>query len=89
MTSEIRGTSKEKFYLKIGFESLQQRLWYRKLFYFHKMFKEQSQNYIFRVISKQGARYAMRSSETFLSIELFMNMSKTIFSHNYERMEYA
>ena len=63
MTSKIRGTPKEKFYLEIGFESLQQRLWYRKLFYFYKIFKEQSPNYLFRVISKQDARYAMRSSK--------------------------
>ena len=31
ITGAIRGTSKEKLYQELGFESLQQRLWYRIL----------------------------------------------------------
>ena len=35
ITSPIRRTSKEKLYQELGFESLQQRRWYRKLCYFY------------------------------------------------------
>ena len=31
ITSTIRGTSRKKLYQEIGFEFLQQRLWYRRL----------------------------------------------------------
>ena len=31
ITSAIRGSSREKLYQELGFESLQQRRWYRKL----------------------------------------------------------
>ena len=41
-----------------GFESLQQRGWYRLLCYFYKTFKKQSRNYLFRVIPKQNTKYA-------------------------------
>ena len=35
----IRGSSREKIYQELGFESLQQRRWYRKLCSFYKVFK--------------------------------------------------
>ena len=36
ITDAIWGTSNEKLYKELGFESLQQRPWYRKLCYFYK-----------------------------------------------------
>ena len=36
ITGAIRGSSREKLYQKLGFESIQQRRWYRKLFLFYK-----------------------------------------------------
>ena len=52
ITGAIRRTSKQNFYQKLGFECLQQRLWYRKRCYFHKIFKEESPNYLFKLILK-------------------------------------
>ena len=63
ITGAIRGTLKEKLYQELGFEYLQQRCQYRKLCYFYKIFKEQSQNYLFRLIPKQNTRYAMKNSK--------------------------
>ena len=40
ITGTIRGTSKkEKFYEELGLESLQDRLWYKKLLCFFKFYK--------------------------------------------------
>ena len=63
ITGAILETSKEKLYQELGFESLQQRSWYKKLCHFHKILKEQSPNYLFRLIPKQTTRYAMRNSK--------------------------
>ena len=54
---------KKKLRQVLGFESLQQRRWYRKFCYSCKIFKEQSPNYFFRLIPKQNTRYAMRNSK--------------------------
>ena len=37
ITGAIRGTSREKIYSELGLESLQDRLWYRKLCVFYKI----------------------------------------------------
>ena len=52
ITGPIRKISKEKLYQELCSESLQQRRWYEKLCYNHQIIKEQSQNYLFRVIFK-------------------------------------
>ena len=38
ITGAIRETSKEKFRQELGFKSLQERHWYRKFYYFYKIF---------------------------------------------------
>ena len=40
ITGATRRTSKEKIYQMLGFASLQQRRWHRKLRYFYKVFKQ-------------------------------------------------
>ena len=62
ITGVIRGTSKEKPYLELGFESLQQRRWFRKLFAFYKIYKNQSQSYLYNLISLQTSSHITRSS---------------------------
>ena len=42
---------------------MQQRSWYRKLYYFYKTSKEQPPKYLFRHIPKDNTRYAMRNSK--------------------------
>ena len=49
-TGAIRGLSKEKLYQELGFESLQQRRWYGKLYSFYKAFKKESLRYLLNLI---------------------------------------
>ena len=72
----MKETSKEKE--ELGSESLQQRRWYWKLCYFYKLLKEQSPNYLFRLIPKENTRYAIGTQKPVLSVELIMNVSRTL-----------
>ena len=44
ITGAIRGSSRETLYQELGFESLQQRRWYRKLCLFFKISKYKKPN---------------------------------------------
>ena len=57
ITSAIRGSSREKLYQELGFESLQQRRWYRKLCLLFKIIKNQSPKYLFELISTAREAY--------------------------------
>ena len=46
ITGSIRGTSREKPYHELGFQSLVSRRWYRKLCCFQRVFKAQSTRYL-------------------------------------------
>ena len=50
ITGAIRGSSREKLYQELGFESLQQRRWNRKLCNFCKVFKNESPRYLLNII---------------------------------------
>ena len=45
ITGAIRSSSREKLCQKLGFESLQQQLWYSRLCSFYKVFKNESPRY--------------------------------------------
>ena len=47
ITGTRRGSSREKLYQELGFDSLQQWRWYRKLCLFYKIIKNQSSKYLF------------------------------------------
>ena len=80
ITAAIRGTSKEKLYQELGFESLQQRRWYRKHCYFCEIFKEQSPNFTFSELYTTRARGVQcETQKAFLSIEIIINISKLFF----------
>ena len=49
ITVAIRGSSRERLYQELGLETLQQRHWYRKLCYFHKILKSQSPKYLYSI----------------------------------------
>ena len=53
----VRGTSREKLYQELGFESFQQRSWYRKLFCLFKIINNQSPRYLFQLIPSLNTRY--------------------------------
>ena len=50
ITGAEGGSSREKIYQELGFESLQQRRWYRKLCSFYKVFKNEIPHYLFNII---------------------------------------
>ena len=55
ITGAIRGSSREKLYQELGFESLQQRRCYRKLCCFYKIFKNESPLYLFNIIPPRNS----------------------------------
>ena len=59
----IRGTSREKRYHELDLESLRKRRWYRKLRYFFKIFKGQSPEYLFRILSSIREAYNTRTND--------------------------
>ena len=61
ITGAIRGTSKEKIYQELGFESLQQRRWYRKLCCLFKIIKNRSPSYLFQLVPSSTSRYLTRN----------------------------
>ena len=52
ITGAIKGTSKEKLYQELGFESLQSRIWFRKLSLFYKILKNESPHYFYHLVPK-------------------------------------
>ena len=61
ITGTIRGSSREKLCEELGFESLQQRRWYRKLCSFYKIFKNESPRYLFNIILIRNSSYITRN----------------------------
>ena len=61
-----RETSREKLYQELGFESLQQRGWYRKLCCLFKIINNQSPLYLFQLILLFGDNTLSNSSNTFI-----------------------
>ena len=62
ITGAIRGTSKEKLYQELGFESLQHRRWFCKLCTFYKIFKNQSPCYFYELLPIKITPHNTRSS---------------------------
>ena len=63
ITCAVRGTSREKLYQELGFESLQQRRWYRELCCLFKIINNKSPRYLFELIPSPNTRFFSRSSE--------------------------
>ena len=61
ITGSIRGTSSEKHFQELGFESLKSRHWLRKLCLFYKIFHKTSPSYLFQLIPPNNIVYAKRS----------------------------
>ena len=66
ITGAIRGSSREKFYQELGFESHQQRQWYRKLCLFYKIIKKKkkSPKYLFELMPTARQRYMTRCKKS-------------------------
>ena len=87
ITGAIRGTSKEKLYQELGFESLQSRRWFRKLSLFYKIIKNESPLYFCHLIPKPLASYSTRNSENLPPIKANHTFFKNFFSIHHHRME--
>ena len=74
ITDAIRGTLQEKLYQELGFQSLQQRWWFRKLCTFYKIYKNQSLHYLYNLIRLQTSLCITRSSN---------NVPCFYFKHNF------
>ena len=61
ITGAIRGSSKEKLYQELGLESLELRRWFRKLCIFYKIIKNESPNYLSKLIPKRNTMYVTRN----------------------------
>ena len=60
ITGAIRGSSRDKLYQELGFESLNLRKWYRKLVLFHKITLNESPSYLYDLIPKRANIYQTR-----------------------------
>ena len=69
ITGAIRGTSKEKLCQELGFESLQYRRWFRKLYLFYKIIEHRSSSYLYGLIPKPLNSYSTGNSENMLPIK--------------------
>ena len=61
ITGAMRGSSREKLYQELDFDSLQQRRWYRKLCSFYKIFKNERSRYLFNIIPIRNPAYSTRN----------------------------
>ena len=61
ITGAICGSSRQKLYQELSFESLQQRHWYRKLCCFYKIFKNENPLYLFNIIPTRKLFYITRN----------------------------
>ena len=62
-TGTIRGTSKENLYNELGLESLQNRRWYKKLFFLYKFIANQSPSYLSEVIAGENTSHPTQRSD--------------------------
>ena len=61
MPAVHQGSSREKLYQELGFESLQQCRWSRKLCSFYKVFQKESPRYLFNIIPIRNPAYSTRN----------------------------
>ena len=79
VTGAIRSTLKKKLYQELGFESLQQRRWFRKLWTFYKIYKNQSPSYLYNLIPLQTSSLISRSSSNIPCFHFEHNFFKNSF----------
>ena len=79
LTGAIRGTSKDKIYQELGFESLQICQWYRKFCLFYTIYKNQSLSYIYNIIPTTNTHYTFRNSDKIPYFKTKTNFLKNAF----------
>ena len=78
ITGAVRGTSREKLYQELGFESLQQRRWCRNLCCLLKIIKNQSPSYLFQLVPSRKSENIsqLRTKHDFLKNSFFPSTIK-------------
>ena len=72
----IRGMSKEKI---PGTKICQQKRWYRKLYCIFKSLRNQSQYYLFKMLTTESRSYRLRNSESLPTFKVKHNLFKKTF----------
>ena len=72
ITGVIQGISKETLYQKLGFESLQLRRWYRKLWMFIKIYRHKSPQYLLKLLPEKTHAYVTRNVDNIPYIQLYI-----------------
>ena len=57
ITGTIRGTSKETLYQELGFETMKEKRWFRRLCSFYKMLSNQAPAYPYSLLSPSNRHY--------------------------------
>ena len=79
ITGAIRGTSKEKIYQELSFESLKCRRWFRKLCFFFKILRNKSSDYLFRIVPQRRSSCITRNSDEIPLLKIRHNFHKNLF----------
>ena len=82
ITGVIRGSSRETFYQELGFKSLQQQRWYRKICLFYRMMKNQSPKYLFELIPTARQVYMTRYNKSIPLLNVKHDYFKNPFNYN-------
>ena len=61
ITDAIQGTSREKTFMELGFESLRSRRWFRRLCCTFKIMKDQAPEYLNNLIPKRNQNFKSRN----------------------------
>ena len=65
----IHGTSRECLYNELGLESLNNRMWYGKLWAIYKLLSTQCPKYLFDIIPPSESFYDTRKKQTFFQLQ--------------------
>ena len=79
LTGAIRGSSKEKIYQELGFESLRVRRWYRELCLFYKVLNNEHPQYLSNLIPVRPTLYPTRNALSILLLNANHNFFKNSF----------
>ena len=79
LSGAIRGSSRQKLYHELGWESLQCQRWYRKLCLFYKIFKENKPVYLFNLIPSKNSNYNTRNTDKITPFHTKHNFFKNSF----------
>ena len=77
ITGTIRGSSKEKLYQELEFETIKERRWFRRLCCFYKILNNQTPGYLYSLLSPPNRHYNRRKyckiRQIFCRTETFSN----------------